>query len=420
MLLTPSQSQIAKDTHRFRVIDAGRRFGKSTLVSWEMFAMAIAQKDARIPYYAPTRDDARDIMWGMLKKVSEPLIVDVNEGRLEITIKNRHGGKSVMLLYGWESVQERGKGVGVKNNHIFLDEVSKYKGFWQGWQEILRPTLTDLAGGATFISTPNGFNHFYDLYQKEQEDTDYKSFHFTSYDNPYLPVEEIDKAKKELTEDRFAQEYLADFRKTEGLVYKEFNRARHVFTELPEVQFIETIAGCDFGFTHPCSVHTIKKDFDGNFWVTEEWYKTGQTDLQIAEYVASKNYAKVYPDPENAGGIQELKNHGVNVREVNKGPGSVKAGVNIVRELLKANRLHIHQLCRNTIQEFEIYSYPPLQKGASYENENPEKINDDAMDSLRYAIMMDSGRPASNGPAVHYTNTPRYGSNFDTSKFTRS
>ena len=144
--LTPAQSQIARDTHRFRVIDAGRRFGKSTLISWEMFALAVSQKDARIPYYAPTRDDARDIMWGMLKKVADPLIVNINEGRLEITVRNKFGGTSTMLLYGWESVQERGKGVGVKNNHIYLDEVSKYKGFWQGWQEILRPTLTDLAG----------------------------------------------------------------------------------------------------------------------------------------------------------------------------------------------------------------------------------------------------------------------------------
>src|SRR3990167_4827828 len=161
--LTPAQSLIASDRHRFRVVNAGRRFGKSTLVAWEMFALAVASKEARIPYYAPTRDDARDIMWGILKKVCEPLIVETNEGRLEITIRNKHGGTSQMLLYGWEAVQERGKGVGVKNDHIYLDEVSKYRNFWMGWQEILRPTLTDLRGGATFISTPNGFNHFYDL-----------------------------------------------------------------------------------------------------------------------------------------------------------------------------------------------------------------------------------------------------------------
>lgn len=384
-----------------------------------MFAMAVAHDNARVPYYAPTRDDARDIMWGMLKKVSEPLIQDVNEGRLEITIKNKFGGSSKMLLYGWEAVQERGKGVGVKNNHIYLDEVSKYKGFWQGWQEILRPTLTDLAGGATFISTPNGFNHFYDLFCKEVSDTDYKSFHFTSYDNPFLPVEEIDKARAELTEDRFAQEYLADFRKTEGLVYKEFDRTRHIFDELPQAQFVETIAGVDFGFTHPCAVPTIRKDFDGNYWMTTEWFKTGQTDALIGEYVASQAFNKTYPDPENAGGIQELRNRGVNVREVNKGPGSVVTGINVVRELLKANRLKIHRSCVNAIQGFETYSYPPRKAGASYDNENPLKENDDMMDAIRYALMMDSGSTASTAPKVHYTTTPRYGTGFDAGRIAR-
>lgn len=420
MNLTPAQSQIAKDTHRFRVIDAGRRFGKSTLVSWEMFAIALSNDSARVPYYAPTRDDARDIMWGMLKKVCEPLIVDVNESRLEITIRNKLGGTSQMLLYGWESVQERGKGVGVKNNHIFLDEVSKYKGFWQGWQEILRPTLTDLAGGATFISTPNGFNHFYDLYCKENEDSDYKSFHFTSFDNPHLPVEELNKAKNELTEDRFAQEYLADFRKTEGLVYKEFDRTRHIFDVLPQVQFVETIAGVDFGFTHPCAVPTIKKDFDGTYWIINEWFKTGQTDAQIGEYVASQSFNKVYPDPENAGGIQELRNRGVNVREVNKGAGSVVTGINIVRELLKANRLKVHRSCIHVIQGFEIYSYPTKKAGATYDNENPLKENDDMMDGVRYPLMMDAGAPTNHAPKVHISQSHQYGNRpINTNKFAR-
>src|SRR3990167_9003080 len=211
MQLHKAQSEVVRDNHRFRVIDCGRRFGKTTLVAWEMVGVGVASRDARVPYYAPTRDDARDIMWKMLQEVAGDLIVDKNEGRLELTIKNKFGGTSLLPLYGWEAVQERKKGVGVKNNHIFLDEVAKYRNFWEGWQEVLRPTLTDLKGGTTFISTPNGFNHFYDLYNLENEDSDYKSFHFTSYDNPFLPVEELEKAKKELTEDRFAQEYLADF-----------------------------------------------------------------------------------------------------------------------------------------------------------------------------------------------------------------
>ncbi len=52
----------------------------------------------------------------------------------------------------------------------------------------------------------------------KENSKDYKSFRYTTYDNPFMPVDEVDRAKREITEDRFAQEYLADFRKTEGLV----------------------------------------------------------------------------------------------------------------------------------------------------------------------------------------------------------
>ncbi len=376
----PAQKQIVKDNHRFRVIDTGRRFGKTTLVAYEMVGIAASQPDGRVPYYAPTRDDARDIMWGMLQKAAQDVIVDKNEGRLEITIRNQFGGTSLLPLYGWEAVQERKKGVGVKNNHIFLDEVSKYRNFWEGWQEVLRPTLTDLRGGATFISTPNGFNHFYDLYNKEHEDTDFKSFHFTTYDNPFIPRDEIEKARHELTEDRFAQEYLADFRKTEGLVYKEFSRDKHLYDKF-EGRIVEKIAGVDFGFTNPAAVLTILRDTDENLWVDDEWYKTGQTDQQIAEYVSSQGFNKVYPDPESPSAIKELEKKKVNIREVVKNKDSVKNGITKVRELFKSGKLKINKRCANLIYELETYAYPE-KKDQHNPDENPIKENDHAMDAL--------------------------------------
>ena len=97
----PAQEQIVLDRHRFRVARCGRRFGKSWLASYEMLARAVAIDNARIVYYAPTRDDARDIMWAILKEVCGPLIVgDPNESRLEMKIKNRHGTSSLIVLYG--------------------------------------------------------------------------------------------------------------------------------------------------------------------------------------------------------------------------------------------------------------------------------------------------------------------------------
>ena len=408
-----TQVSAAIDTHRFRVINAGRRWGKSTLVAWEMLAIAISQENARVPYYAPTRDDARDIMWKPLKEICAPVMAgDPNEGRLEINIRNKFGGTSLIVLYGWEAVQERGKGVGVKNNHIFLDEVSKFKNFWYGWEEILRPTLIDLKGGATFISTPNGFNHFYDLYNVEMEgyptgegkgkpDKEWKSFHFTSYDNPYLPPEEIVKMKETYPGDRFAQECLGEFKKKEGLVYKDFNRTTCVLDQLPEnFETALTLGGVDWGYNHPCAIITIKQDYSGIFYITDEWYKTGKTESEIVDKTVSLCYNKVFPDPENASGIESLRRAGVNVREVNKGRGSVISGVSKVQELLKQGRLKVLSRCTNVIREFESYSYPEDKSGEI--DENPEKENDDAMDAIRYVLMSHADGANSSGPKVHY------------------
>lgn len=407
MKFHPGQEMIASDTHRFRVARCGRRFGKSWLAAWEMYAKALSTDNARIVYYAPTRDDARDIMWRVLKEVcAQSIIGDPNESRLEMTIRTLNGSTSLIVLYGWEALQDRGKGVGVKNDFAVLDEVSKYANFEYGWQEILRPTLIDVQGGALFISTTNGFNHFYDLCNKELIDNDYKTFHFTSYDNPFIKVEEIDKIKSEMTEDRAAQEIYAEFRKKEGLVYKEFSRELHVTNQKPEL-VIETLGGVDPGFTHPAAILTVKKDYEGVYWITDEWLHSQKTEAEIVEQVAVQRFNKVYPDPENASLIEALKRRSVNVREVKKGKGSIVAGINVIHELLKQGKVRISTHCPLTIQAFETYSYKET-KGDRTPDELPAHEGSDLLDAFRYIVTMDANASVL-GPKIHYSNHKQYG-----------
>jgi len=382
MILHETQKLVAIDTHRFRVVNCGRRWGKTTLAILEMVAKAIYKDDARVVYIAPTYQQARDIAWNELKRICLPISSAINEARLEITVNTKNGGSSLIWLRGWESVETlRGQ----KFDFVVIDEIASMRNFWLNWQEVLRPTLTDRKGHALFISTPKGFNHFYDLYNFTDED--YKSFNFTTYDNPHLPVEEIEKAKKELPEDRFAQEYMADFRKSEGLVYKEFQRTFHVFKNAPAKEWIKTFGGHDFGTNNPCASITIKKDRDSNYYVWDEFYKSGLTDAQQADYVASLKWDECYPDPESASGILEFKKRGINVREVIKNKDSVRNGINVVKELFKTGRLHIHESCKNLIYELETYAYPERRPDHN-EEENPIKENDHALDALRYAISM--------------------------------
>ena len=394
MILTHSQNQIASDTHRFRVVNCGRRFGKTTLAVEEIKGKAI-YKESRTVYVAPTYQQARDIAWETLKKELGPVISNINESRLEIRVFNKKGTESLIILRGWESIETlRGQ----KFDFIVVDEIASMRNWATNWQEVIRPTLTDTRGEALFISTPKGFNHFYDLYNMQSKDDDYKSFHFTTYDNPHIPFDEIEKAKKEITDDRFAQEYMADFRKVEGLVYKGFDRDRHLYTN-EAVMESDRLVGIDWGWTNPSAIYLVQKDRDRNYWISQEFYKTQKSTSEIIEYTRSLRPNKVYPDPAEPDRLEEARRAGLNVREVSK---DIEAGIACMQDLFKENRIHIHTSCLHLIEELETYSYPD-KKPDKNSPELPIDENNHALDAIRYVLYMQEGKVNHGTATVHYS-----------------
>ncbi len=399
--LHPQQAEVALDRHRFRVLCNGRRWGKSTLALDQMKALA-ASRPSRITYLAPTIQQARDIVWEQLKRDCQGAALKIREApHLEIVLPTQKGGESTIILRGWEAIETlRGQAFDL----VVFDEVASMRNFWTHWQEIIRPTLTDRKGEALFISTPKGFNHFHDLFNMQDTDQDFKSWRFPSLGNPHLPPEEIEKAKQELSHERFIQEYEASFAKTAGLVYPEFDRTRHTFTSLPDgLGIIERIAGVDFGFTNPCAIAELWRDRSDTLWLmAPEYYETGKTDVEVAEYVAAKRFDRVYPDPEAPAAIAELRKRRVNVRQVIKGKDSIKNGIDRVRERFRANKLMIHALNKNTLLELETYAYPD-KKDMHNESENPIDEGNHMCDAIRMPIMMmDSRGILSQGASVHY------------------
>ena len=388
MKLTEKQAEVARDIHRFRVLNFGRKSGKTDLAIEEIIGFAAIRrythsKRPKISYIGETRKEAKRIAWDRAKIRITPLFAkEANESNLELYIKNNKlsladGNYSTVYFDGWENISAL---VGEEFDFLVMDEVSKYRNFWVGWQEILRPTLGPRKGQAMFISRPQGFNHWYDLTLLELKNENYKTFHATSYDNPHIDPKEIEEARKELSPERFSQEYMAEFVKQEGLIYKDFKRTHHVVKTEPDVgMVVEFIAGLDWGFEHPSVVLHCKVDRMGNVWVLDEWVKRHKTECEVVNYVASCNFNAVYPDPENKSGVESLSRAGVSVREVHKGSGSVAAGIDRVRHYLRENKIKVHERCLNTISEFETYSYQP-------EKEEPQEENDDCLDALRYVI----------------------------------
>ncbi len=361
----------------------GRRSGKTTLFAYEALGTALTKNNSKTTYYAQTFGDARDIAWNIFLEVFGESVISKNETLLEIKIQNLKGGTSLVSLKGWESVYQSGKGRGTENNLILADEVAFCRGFIEYFDKVLAPTLLTTKGRAVFGSTPNGFNDFYTLTQRAQINPDWFYSHATSYDNPANDSVEIERIRKEINDDRFSQEYMADFRKLEGLVFKEFNRERHVYDSDIEGE-IEYLGGVDFGYKNPAAITHVKYKNE-NYYVTQEWYRTERSEEQITEYVSSCKFNLAYPDPENPSAIALLNNKGVAVVEVIKGKGSIKSGIDKIHLLFKMGKLHIHKSCTNLIWELENYRYPDKRDNHN-EDENPIKENDHAIDSLRYVL----------------------------------
>lgn len=217
MLLHPAQKVVVQSSSRFKITRAGRRSGKTTLKVETMLFKAVSKKDRNVFYIAPTRIQARSIIWEALKarlgKVGE-----ANESRLEMRVPTVDGGFSTIFIAGWEN---RENFRGMKADHEEFDEVDTMRDFFVGWQEIFRPALIDTGGTAGFGGTPKKENPNLRRLEKEaQDDVDWECFHFTTLDNPHIPPDEIEKARKELDPTTYKQEILAEYVDNAGALFR--------------------------------------------------------------------------------------------------------------------------------------------------------------------------------------------------------
>jgi hypothetical protein len=210
--LHPAQLQIFNSKKRFKIVAAGRRFGKSYLSAWLLLINAIQSESKDVFYVAPTFQQAKDIMWAMLKDLGKDLIAAAHENTAVLTLVN---GRKIYLKGSDRPDTLRGVGL----YFVVLDEYANMKP--QVWEQIIRPTLADVRGSALFIGTPAGKNHFFDLYKDALEDDDWDSFQFQSVDNPFLPVDEIEASKKSMSSMSFRQEFEASFETFSGGIFKE-------------------------------------------------------------------------------------------------------------------------------------------------------------------------------------------------------
>lgn len=202
--LTPWQTEVYGDGSRFKVVAAGRRCGKSHLAAVSLIAAALDGNQGKVFYVAPTQGMARDILWEKIFELAGEIVEGSNVNNLTITLA---GGNTIYLKGADRPDTLRG----VSLKYLVMDELAFMK--QDVWEAILRPALSDLKGKALFIGTPEGRNHFYDMYMGASTGQwkDWAAWQFTSRDNPFMDPEEIDHAESTLPRWAFRQEYMASF-----------------------------------------------------------------------------------------------------------------------------------------------------------------------------------------------------------------
>jgi hypothetical protein len=191
-----NQKKILDAEKRFIVIMCGRRFGKSELS--QILIIKEALKGGNVAYITPTYGLAQ-VFFERLTKV---LPFKSNISKLKIYCPNEG---SIEFFTGERLDNLRGR----KFHLVIVDEAAFIPDLEDGWNNSIRPTLTDYEGKAVFLSTPRGKNFFYSLFMKQGEN-DWQSFKFSTYDNPHINPREIDEARIQLPEVVFEQEYMAN------------------------------------------------------------------------------------------------------------------------------------------------------------------------------------------------------------------
>lgn len=279
--LHKAQKEIFDAPERFKVVAAGRRFGKTRLAVGTIIIKALTSKapiDKLVFYVAPTFQQAKELVWDLMKEMAHEVIANVHENTGVITLVN---GRKICLKGSDRPDTMRGVGL----CYCVIDEYADMK---PGvWEQILRPALADAKGGALFIGTPKGRNHFYNLYQIASKEKDYKAFHFTSFDNPYLDPEEINRAKSEMSSFAFRQEFMASFEaaasdifKPEWIKYDETEPEEGEFYIAVDLAGFEDVAeqlGNKKAYLDQTAISIVKVNTKG-WWVKEILY--GRWDIR--------------------------------------------------------------------------------------------------------------------------------------------
>jgi len=404
----PGQMNIhnAPEDIRFTVACCGRRWGKSLAAAREAEAL-VTQENKNVWIVAPTYSTSERIF----RIVYDDLII---KHRLPTRRKSLN---EQYIEFEWGSTIE-GKSaehpescIGAGNHLVIVDEASKMN-LKKMFEMYLRPTLSDTKGKCLMISTPEGYDGFYEYFLHAQKAPMWTAFNSPSWENTYsFPLGEDDpdlkEAKSSMTREIYDQEFKAEFTALSGRIYADFSRKTHIGNH-PYNPMMPVYIGLDFGYRMPACVffQTGKlgdRGRDHIFIFDEILHEKNLKISELCAAIQAKNYRinRVYGDP---AGFQMQSSVGMGeadiFRQITGWPvisrrdrysRNVQSGISHVRQYMMSAsgdiRLHIDHKCTGIVEDIESYRYPEHKEGSNLKNEPlKDGLHDHGADALRYGI----------------------------------
>jgi phage terminase large subunit len=192
---------------RFACIVTHRRAGKTVACIYDLQRAAVSSERlrSRYAYLSPFLKQSKTVAWDYLRSAMAPLRrlgATVHESELRVDYPK--GGQ--VRLYGADNPDALR---GIYLDGIVLDEYADMDP--QVWSEIIRPALADRGGWAVFIGTPKGRNAFFELWRRAQSQADWFTLMLKASDTGLIPASELALAKRDLSEEQYAQEFECSF-----------------------------------------------------------------------------------------------------------------------------------------------------------------------------------------------------------------
>ena len=287
------------------------------------------------------------------------------------------------------SVNQVDSTVGRSYDLIIFDEAALADGK-DAFNIALRPTLDKPDSKAVFISTPRGRNNWFaDFYQRGWSDEflDWFSVKATYHENPRFSQEDIEEAKRTMSQAEFSQEYLADFNTYEGQIWNfNFEDCTADLSQL-DTSKMDVFAGLDVGYKDPTAFCVIAYDWDQEkFYLIDEYLNAERTTEQHAKEINAlvEKYLIDWIYIDSAAQQTRFdfaQNYDISTINAKK---SILDGISHAAGIIDNDNLIVDQKCRHVLEAVDQYQWdqnPNLLK------ERPKHNNASHMsDALRYGL----------------------------------